>query len=177
MFATFRLYDGLIRGLGWLALVSTMRQKSSFRGPHEWLSGTRVVRAPWNRRPLPTKRLRSLADSTLPSTTITPAPDRMAEVGPYLVRGAVRWEQDRRILLGQDSTLDRPVWIVLREVQSPPPSLARRALNRRSRPRWIGGGKEGELRWDAFTAPSGFPLQEVVKADGLSWREVLPAAP
>jgi hypothetical protein len=174
MFLSFLIYDRLIRSLGLLALVSTMREKSGFRGPHEWLSGTRVVREARRRRARPTWWLQAMTDSRLASTASTPVPERLHHVGPYAVRGAVRWEPGHRILLGQDSTLQRPVWIVVRDSQAPPPPLARRALNRRSRPRWIGGGVEVSGRWDAFTAPSGFPLSDLVKGGGLSWRDALP---
>ena len=85
----------------------------------------------------------------------------------------VRREEDQKVLLGQDSTLDRPVWIVSRRPdvrplagaanpESPEPA----AMDRRRR------GTRG--RWDAFTAPSGFPLDELVKTEGLPWRDVLP---
>jgi hypothetical protein len=62
----------------------------------------------------------------------------------------------------------------LREPLAQPPSLARRSLNRHGRPRWIGGGDHKGGRWDAFTAPSGFPLAELVRAEGLPWGDVLP---
>ena len=100
--------------------------------------------------------------------------DPLDRVGPYVVRGAIRWEPGQKIVLGQDSTLERPVWIVLREPPAQAPSLARRSLNRQSRPRWIGGGDHQGGRWDAFTAPSGFPLTELVRVEGLPWGDVLP---
>jgi hypothetical protein len=174
MLLSFWIDLWIIKGLGLLALVSTMREKSGFRGPHEWLSGTRVVRAARRRRPRRMWWLRAMADSRLASAARTPAPERIHQVGPYAVRGAVRWEPGHRILMGHDSTLERPVWIVVRDSQAPPPPLARRVLNRRSRPRWIGGGVEDFGRWDAFTAPSGFPLSDLVKGGGLSWRDSLP---
>jgi hypothetical protein len=169
----FWAFDRLVQGMGLLALAATMREKSGFRGPHEWLSGTRVVRAPGRRRPLTARRLRSPADSRLALDAPSPAPERLRRVGPYIIRGVIGWEQDRRILLGQDSTLERPVWIVFRDHLAPPPPTARRILNRRTRPRWIGGGDETDGRWDAFTAPSGIPLAGLFKAEGLPWRDVL----
>ena len=174
MFLKFLAYDWLIRGLGVVALISTMRERTNFRGPHEWLSGTRVVRVLGTRRFRPTRKLQMLADPRLASGVHTPAPASLHQVGPYAVLGSVRWEPEHKILLGEDSTLERPVWIVMRDSGSPPPSAARRDLNRRSRPRWIGGGDDSEGRWDAFTAPSGFPLTDLVKAEGLTWTDVLP---
>jgi hypothetical protein len=163
-----------VRGLGFLALCSTMRQRSGFRGPHEWFSGTRVVRTVRLRRRHPTRRFRTLADSSLAIDSATPAPAHLRTVGPYAIRAAARWESGSKVLIGQDSALDRPVWIVLAPGEGSPFSPARRALNRQSRPRWIGGGEDEEGRWDAFTAPAGVPLPSLVTAEGLAWRDVLP---
>ena len=173
MLLEFWVYERAIRGLGLLALIATMRQRSGFRGPHEWLSGTRVVRIR-RLRPRPTRRFRLLADSRLAEDHATPVPDRVVQVGPYRIRGAVGWHADQKILLGEDSTLERPVWIIVREPHSQAPSSHRRSLNRKCRTRWIGGGDEADCRWDAFTAPSGLPLSRIVATEGLSWRDVLP---
>src|SRR5207248_9292954 len=108
-FITFWAYDRLVRGLGLLALMMTMRERSGLRGPHEWLSGTRVVQVLHRRRPRLTRRLRSLADSSLAVDSTAAAPERLSQVGPYVIRSVVRSEHDQRILLGQDSTLERPV--------------------------------------------------------------------
>ena len=174
MWLTFWVYERIVRGLGFVALATTMRRQTGFRGPHEWLSGTRVVRVHRYRRPRSTQRLLALANSGVASGASTVLVEPLDRVGPYVVRGAIRWEPEQKIVLGQDSTLERPVWIVLREPPALPPSLARRALNRQSRPRWIGGGDHKGGRWDAFTAPSGFPLAELVRAEGLPWGDVLP---
>ena len=50
MWLTFWAYERIVRGLGLLTLTTTMRKKTGFRGPHEWLSGTRVVRVIGYRR-------------------------------------------------------------------------------------------------------------------------------
>ena len=169
----FWAYDGLIRVVGLLSLLLTMRKASGFRGPHEWASGTRVIQLRGRGSPRLSRRLRLLADSHLASTELTPTP-RHTKIGPYVIRGVVRSEHEHTILLAQDPTLERPVWIILRGPQAPPPPPARRALNRRTRPRWIGGGDEADGRWDAFTAPTGVPLTELVQAEALPWRDVLP---
>ena len=150
-----------------------MRKVSGFRGPHEWASGTRVIQLRGRGSPRLSRRLRLLADSHLVSTELSPTP-RHTKIGPYVIRGVVRSEHEHTILLAQDPTLERPVWIILRGPQAPPPPPARRALNRRTRPRWIGGGDEADGRWDAFTAPAGVPLTELVQAEALPWRDVLP---
>ena len=174
MWLKFWAYERIVRGLGLVSLTTTMRKETGFRGPHEWLSGTRVIRVIHLRRPRPTQRLQALANSRVAADASAVPLKPLDRVGPYLVQGAIRWESEQKIVLGQDSTLERPVWIVLREPLALPPSLPRRSLNRQSRPRWIGGGDYQGGRWDAFTAPSGFPLAELVRAEGLPWGDVLP---
>ncbi len=174
MFLKFWAYEQIARGLGHLALTTTMRKQTGFRGPHEWLSGTRVVRVIQFRRPRPTYRLQALASSRVATGAAATPPEPLHRVGPYVVQGTIRWEPEQKIVLGQDSTLERPVWIVLREPSAQPPLPARRSLSRQSRPRWIGGGDHAGGRWDAFTAPSGCPLAELVKTEGLPWGDVLP---
>jgi Protein kinase domain len=93
-------------------------------------------------------------------------------IGPFQVRGAVRWGSERKVLLGQESTLDRPVWILLRPRGSSPPSLVRRGLDRPGRPRWLKGGDQAEGRWDAYFAPLGCSLAELAGPEGLPWRDV-----
>jgi uncharacterized RDD family membrane protein YckC len=174
MAVRFWAYSRLIQAAGLLALISTMRRRSGFRGPHEWLSGTRVVQVIRRPSSRPTRRLRALGDSRLVLDAPGRAAGPLAQVGSYVIRGVVSRTEDREVLLGQDSTLDRPVWIVYRDVHTRPPPPPRRNLNRRARPRWIGGGEDGRGRWDAFTAPVGQPLPEIVKSQGLPWHDVLP---
>lgn len=163
-----------LKGVGLLAVVSTMRRRSGARGLHEWASGTRVVEAVGGGRLKPFPRLRRLSARRFPRSTFKPAADAPARIGPYEVRGVVNRAEGSRMLVGRDSALGRRVWILLREPGSGPPWPARRTLNRLTRPRWIGGGDEPEWRWDAFTAPSGHPLLEIVEAGGLSWSDALP---
>ncbi len=174
MFFKHWAFDRIIRGLGLIALISTMRRRSGFRGPHEWLSGTRVVRFIPLRRTRPTYWLQALAGSSVATASSATRPMPLERVGPYVVQGAIRWEPTLKIVLGQDSTLERPVWIILREAFAQPPSPARRSLSRQCRQRWIGGGDSPDGRWDAFTAPAGVPLADLVKAEGLPWGDVLP---
>src|SRR5262249_50530482 len=95
-------------------------------------------------------------------------------IGPFEVQGAVRWGADRRVLLGQDSTLDRPVWILLQPRGSSSPSPERRGLDRPGRPRWLKGGDQAEGRWDAYVAPLGCSLADLAGPEGLPWRDTRP---
>ncbi|MDR3622384.1 MAG: protein kinase [Paludisphaera borealis] len=163
----------LVKVLGMLALLATMRRRSGFRGPHEWLSGTRVVQVVRGRRSRSLMRRSRIAARKSAQTARQPLLGEVAQVGPYRVHGAVLSAPQGKVLLGQDSTLDRQVWILLRPPTASPPGPPRRALNRLTRPRWIGGGDQPEGRWDAFTAPSGLPLGELVQTGGLPWADVL----
>jgi hypothetical protein len=80
----------------------------------------------------------------------------------------------RKVLLGEDSSLKRQVWIVLRPRGSPPPEAARRDLTRPTRTRWLTGGDQAEGRWDAYVAPAGCPIADLAGPAGSPWGDVLP---
>lgn len=164
----------ILKGAGLLVIVSTMRRRSGARGLHEWISGTRVVEVVGGGRLKPVPRLRGLSARRFPREALESPADAPARIGPYEVRGVVNQTEGRRVLIGHDPALDRGVWILLRDPGAAPPWPARRTLNRLTRPRWIGGGDDPQWRWDAFTAPSGRPLSEVVEAGGLPWSDALP---
>jgi hypothetical protein len=160
----------VLLALGALGTLSTMSERNGFRGPHELASGTRSVRPP--RRHV---RVDSIARRMLGRDRGVVRPvGVLHRVGPYKVRGAVRWEADRRVLSAQDSSLGREVWVVLRPRDREAPSVARRELVRPNRPRWLSGGVQPEGRWDAFVAPAGCPLADLAGPEGLPWPEVKP---
>lgn len=161
-------------GLGVLVVASTMRLRTGFRGPHEWASGTRVVRLRGPaRRGYGLRGARRRAVTTRSVVLERPAgvPE---ELGHYRVRGAIHWDGPRRVLLGEDITLGRAVWIKLQPPGSGQLPNARYELARRARPRWLEGGIENGERWDAFVAPSGCPLAELAGPRGLSWADARP---
>src|SRR5262249_12200739 len=66
----------------------------------------------------------------------------------------------------------RKVWIYLRPLWSPPLTTTRRDLNRPTRLPWLAYGKHADEQWDAFLAPAGSPLPDVVNSEArLSWPE------
>jgi uncharacterized RDD family membrane protein YckC len=165
------LFWSSLSGLGLLFLLSTMRARNGYRGLHEWLSGTRVVALPRPERP-------GLLRPHRPKGN-TPTLIRTAEcperVGTFVVEGALHWKGDVRLLLGRDSGLGRQVWIRLRPPAAGPLSSQRQDLNRAGRLRWLTGGRQGGWQWDAFLAPSGWPLTEFIKSQGrLSWPQARP---
>jgi uncharacterized RDD family membrane protein YckC len=152
--------------VGCALLFGTMRGRNGYRGLHEFLSGTHVVRAP-EARPRGTFRSRPLAPDATP-------PDLAARVGPFAVRGAFPPAEGSRVLLGHDSALGREVLIRLRPADEPL-SAARRELDRPTRLRWLGGGHQDGSDWDAFLAPAGRPLSDLVADEGpLSWSGLRP---
>src|SRR5262249_4013077 len=139
---------------------------NGYRGLHEWLSGTKVIRLPGVEPWRLTPGLAAVEPPTLPSA--------LPRVGGFAVRGVLREADGQRLLLGEDTTLGRRVWIWLRP-PGRPRTEARRAAGRATRPRWLSAGRVDGLEWDAFVASPGCPLPELVAArHRLSWLETLP---
>lgn len=155
--------------IGFLVVTTSMRARNGYRGLHELISGTQVLRLPRSSR-LRAPRARDLPNRPDRARALTGVPSGVLQsIGPFRVRGAVLWEGDRRVLLAEDSTLERPVWIAIRPKGSPLPPAGRRDLTRPSRPRWLRGGEQPEGRWDAYVAPSGCPLADLAGPLGLPW--------
>lgn len=153
--------------LAWpLVLFLGASRANGYRGWHERLSGTRVVALPRSARRLTPERRRALGKDR---GGVSRPVGVLKTIGPYKVRGAVRWEEHCKVLAAQDSTLGRESWIVLRPRHSPAPSAARRELARPGRLRWLAGGEQADGRWDAYVAPQGCPLADLAGPDGLPW--------
>jgi hypothetical protein len=143
-----------------------MRARNGYRGLHEFLSGTRVVRLP-----AAAKRWAFRADR--PDQALAGPAGLPGRVGVYAIRGALRWEPEFQVLVGEDAALERQVVILLRPQSAPPLSGARRELTRPTRLRWLAGGQSDGRQWDAFLAPRGKSLPELVRDNGgLPWPEV-----
>jgi hypothetical protein len=173
----------LVSGVWWAAgaalTCATMRPGNGFRGLHELASGTRVCRLP---APDQSPTLRStggwllyVLGSRRLDRGLPPAggiPDR---IGGFAIRGVLKWTPGEKVLLGEDASLGRRVFMWLRPPTAPPLDRARREVGRRTRLRWLACGRQGDLLWDAILAPSGCPLPELVQAEGkLAWSEVEP---
>jgi hypothetical protein len=155
-------------GLG--LMVCTMRKRNGYRGLHEFLSGTRTYLLRWPK----TRKRRSLSIRTLHLETTKP--DGLPEkLGPYRIRGALRWTAHDQTLVAQDPQLGRTVWLWVRAATEPSLNEAWHTISRATRPRWLASATEGDRRWDAFVAPTGCPLHDLVD-DGqpLSWAEFRP---
>ncbi len=173
-----------LEALGIALLLCTMRARNGYRGLHEVLSGTRVVRLP------DVVRRRTLVGRHLELET-SPAEGLPGRIGPFEVVGVLPRAGRGRLLVGNDAALGRRAWIWLRPADESPLSAARRDLSRTTRLRWLAGGREegshnesttaapgapqrpaggmeSEWQWDAFLTPDGGPL---AGAGRMSWSE------
>ena len=165
------LLGSLIMGSAMLvaggSLFGPMRPRNGFRGLHEWLSGTRVVVAP-EKSTRPTYSTPERAAENLPE-------GGPAQIGPYRVEGIVHGAGADRTIVALDTGLGRHVWLRLRPMTEPAVDARRRDLFRPARLRWLAAGEYQGERWDAFLAPRGGPIAEVVRRHGrMSWDEARP---
>jgi hypothetical protein len=149
--------------LGIGLICCTMRPRNGYRGLHDFATGTRVIHLL-----APERRLR-VCGRTL-EEQLSRTDDLPPAIGPYRVKGALRWKAKVSTLLGEDPGLGRDVLLWLRPPSAPPFDAARRGLNRTTRLRWLACGQHGAQQWDAFLAPSGCSLPALVEAGGpLTW--------
>jgi hypothetical protein len=156
---------------GLILLASTMRAGNGYRGLHEILSHSRVVM-------LPRPESRWLGDDNEGDRlrrSLAPANGMPEALSSFRILGTVSSDGGGQVLLGEDSTLGREACIRLRALSEAPADPTRRELSRASRLRWLTCGREGDRQWDAFVAPAGTPLTEIVAAGKrLGWRELRP---
>ena len=158
----------LLEALGLSLLAWPLRNRSDGRALHDLVGGTRVIGLPGDGRRRAAEGRRAIGRDRGSATRPIGV---LRSVGPYKVRGAVRWEANRRVVTGEDSALGREAWIVIRPRGSAPPDPARREVARPTRPRWLAGGEQAEGRWDAYVAPTGCPLADFAGPEGLPWRD------
>ena len=133
-------------------LFVTIRRRNGYAGVHELASGTRVVRSPGQER----RPALESANETLPATPS----DR--QLGLYHVLGELESVPAEPMLLGYDAQLLRKVWIRTCPADAPPAPQPIRELARIGRLRWLNGQRSAEGGWDAYEAPSGQPLLQVI---------------
>jgi uncharacterized RDD family membrane protein YckC len=157
--------------LGGIPLVMlTMRERNGYRGLHEFLSGTCVVYLP-RRRKTSGAWLRGQPSPDLLAQPLPAPANAPTAVGPFRVLGAV----SDAVWLGRDDLLERNVLIWIRPAAAPPLSAEQQHANRLTRLRWLDGGTQGDLRWDAFIAQGGCPLRDLVgPGPPLTWLQARP---
>ncbi len=158
----------LSSAVGFALLASTMRRRNGYRGVHELLSGTRVIRLPAAR---PRFHAQALAEWSKPGSLPPEVPER---VGGFAVHAVARATADERLLQGEDGALHRPVWIWQRRETANTLPVARREAARDARPHWLAGGCQDGWSWDVFVAaPGGLLADLVAKGSRLSWPDAL----
>jgi serine/threonine protein kinase len=151
-------------------ILSTMRARNGYRGPYEFLSGTRVIRLPWRTR-------RKLYLTGTWERTLTQPDGLPRQIGPFEIQGALLWTDHESVLLGLDKSLSRKVWLWLRPQTHAGLSQDRHDLGRATRSRWLAGGAliTGDFQWNAFLAPTGCSLREAVANSGkFTWADARP---
>src|SRR5207253_3100208 len=106
-------------------------------------SGTRVIRFTQ-----PERRLRIHVRTLQPQ--LSRPPDLPERIGPFGLKGALRWTPRVSTLVGEDRALGRDVLIWVRPESAPALDATRRSLSRTSRLRWLACGPHGAQQWDAF---------------------------
>jgi serine/threonine protein kinase len=158
--------------IGLLILVVPMRKANDFRGLHETLSGTCVLRLPLVPRPL--TLVGRHGDRLL---AVPPRPPEFPEVvGPYTVGHAIR-AGDQWVAVGDDQVLGRRVLLRLYPSRDGP---AVRSSGGRPGRLWPLGRGAASIAdtphlWEAYVAPAGAPLADVVdRRHPVRWPEAHP---
>ncbi|MCP4191977.1 MAG: protein kinase [Planctomycetaceae bacterium] len=143
-----------------LIVCSTMRVRNGFRGIHEYLSSTRVIRLAADESSAVNLALPQMApavDESLPN-----------RLGTFQVLGRLGEFVGISVLAAQDERLQRPAWICLDQSQQKvPPSRIR--LARTTRQRWLIDGENDGIQWYALESVDGIALTEYTRFADLPW--------
>jgi len=153
-------FSGAIRPL---ILLITMRASNGYLGPHEWLSGTRVIAAAEREHVfVPSQDLLFPRDEH----------QQLGHAGPYRVLVPIWQTEQEGLFLASDDILKRRVWVHRFTNAAAGRPMAMLAATRAGRLRWLTGVREPGNCWDAYEAPSGTGLVNWVTLKGrLSWQE------
>lgn len=160
--------------LGWIVVLVCllpMRAKNGYRGLHDLLSGTRVVR-------VQTRGDTNAFDAPLIAPAAAAAP---LNCGPYEAVGVLGQCGSAAVWLGKDDLLGRTAWIftapppVNGDASAPPtlaPSEGRRRIERPTRLRWLQGDRNQPAAWQAFEAVRGAALVDLLAMGRqFEWRQ------
>lgn len=143
-------------------LFCAARRRNGYAGLHGLATGTRVVRAPVAER-----RPRVALDESS-----QPEPRGLAEtIGPYHLIEPLDASEAGEWFLAYDTKLLRRVWIHSVADGTPTVLPVQRNHHRPGRLRWITGRRSEGENWDAYEAPAGMPLTELV-GESTSWEAV-----
>ena len=154
-------FMGLLVYVPILLCLVTMRRQNGYRGVHEIVSGTRVVR--WSTG----TEERRLQNVPIVEPVVTAGSAR--QFGPFHEIGMLGQSDQSTVLVARDDTLHRPVWVYVSPQEWDGLTNIRIGISRPTRQRWLQGGQEASSHWGAFESISGSPLQQAVGPNGLSW--------
>ena len=145
----------------WGLLFSTARRRNGFAAVQDLATKTRVV-----------SQAAVLARPRLPSPVMPPPEiENSAQVGPYHILETLEQGPATSWFLGYDLRLLRRVWLRVVAPGTPAVAPALRGLTRIGRLRWLSGRRSAEDNWDAFEAPAGKPLVQLVQQPQ-GWQQV-----
>jgi serine/threonine protein kinase len=133
-------------------LFCTARRHNGFAGLHDLAGNIRVISA----KALEARPILALVEASPPSTAARPT------LGPYHVLESLG--SPNTSLLGYDLRLLRKVWLRIVPVGTAPFPAPLRNLGRIGRLRWLSGRRSPTENWDAFEAPNGKPLLNLIQA-------------
>lgn len=139
------------------------RRENGFRGVHDALTATRVIAASRHGR-------HTLISSPRSGAQPTPVPGAVT-IGPYLRIGELSKKNGDLLVLGYDPRLRRKVWIRVLPKSTPAVPDVRRDLRRYTRLRWLAGRRLADECWDAYEAPEGRALLDML-AEKQEWINV-----
>lgn len=145
---------GMINLVAWAycpLLFVTIRRHNGFAALHDLLTGTRVVEKAVAQG---TKTVASVSPDAAHST-----PSILEPTGPFQLLGTLDQDVDHTLYLGFDPRLLRRVWV---RVHAEGETQTRPHVSRFTRLRWLAGEKSQKRCWDAYEAPSGKALMEVL---------------
>ena len=144
-----------------LIFLSTMRRTNGYRGLHELLTGTRVVRVH-----------SKTVTRTAPPVTV-PVADKVDAGEQYEVAGRLCQLDDYAVYAATDKTLARPVWLLRSGSEASPFTQERMNIARGTRQHILRHHIDGQDRWDAIEAVAGVPLASINFNDGAySWSAI-----
>ncbi len=156
-----------------LVCLSSARLNNGYRGIHDRLTGTRVVRlaaALEHRRP-------ENIPVTLPIATAAPDSNLLPQLGTLLIVGRFGSGSPQKtdVLLARDQSLDRDVWMIPQVETDGTPSDNRTARPHSSRIRMLKSEFFEGQQWLICEALKGIPLHEFLMISRpLSWSSLLP---
>ena len=144
-----------------IALLCTMRRANGFAALHDLATDTRVVVASVREQRVPVE---------IPAPVASPT-EASGKLGPYELKAKLSERGAESLWLAHDAALRRDVWIHRQPAGAPVVPTRRRELSRPTRLRWLNGRRDGADAWDAYEAPAGRPLVDLLLTPQ-PWRAV-----